>query len=310
MVGLTSDIGSDNLIQSDLFGHERGAFTGATTVKQGLFSLADGGTIFLDEIGDASPELQAKLLRVLETSTFKRLGSTSDMQVDVRVIAATNCDLERMVEERTFRKDLYYRINVIPIELPPLRKRPEDIPAMAGAFLEHACGTGMRRCRFAPDLAERLEAYPWPGNIRELNHAIRHGAAMAPGDEIDVEHFPDALRQWLEGAASARAAAAPPTEAAGPDPASPIDEQSLRHAIRSARALAAGDEVARHEIPGHIESAKRVWLGVLIDELGGDLGLIARYWDRSSEKTLRKLLNSYGLADRLAAARRKKRSPG
>jgi len=173
-VGLTSDIGSENMIQSDLFGHEKGAFTGASEQKQGLFSLADGGTIFLDEIGDASKELQAKLLRVIESRTFKRLGGVRDVKVDVRVIAATNRDLEGMVEEGSFRRDLYYRLNVIAVHLPPLRKRAEDIPTLAEFLFSRATsrGNGPKK-RLPPALAERLKGYQWPGNIRELDHALK-----------------------------------------------------------------------------------------------------------------------------------------
>ncbi|MCZ6793631.1 MAG: sigma-54 factor interaction domain-containing protein, partial [Planctomycetota bacterium] len=137
-VGLTADMGSDSLLQSNLFGHERGAFTGAVEQKRGLFSLADGGTIFLDEIGDASPELQGQLLRVVETGRFRRVGGVEDLHVDVRIILATNRDLERMVEESGFRRDLYYRINVIPIELPPLRARRDEVGALAEFLLARA----------------------------------------------------------------------------------------------------------------------------------------------------------------------------
>jgi len=201
-VCLSSDVGSDNMVQSDLFGHERGAFTGAGGEKKGLFQLADGGTIFLDEIGDATPELQAKLLRVVESSTFKRLGGVQDITVDVRVIAATNRDLERMIEEGEFRRDLYYRLNVISLELPPLRERPEDVAALAHFLLARAAKGRPSAClcggRQAPvltgDLAQSLARYDWPGNIRELDHAMKHAAAMAEGGAITPADLPQPVR--------------------------------------------------------------------------------------------------------------------
>src|SRR5688572_20358984 len=134
-VGLTADVGVDNLIQSHLFGHVKGAFTSAHEDKQGLFTLSNSGTIFLDEIGDATPDLQAKLLRVIEKKTFKPLGATRDVTVDVRIIAATNRDLEAMARDGRFREDLYHRLNVIPIEMPPLRERPGEIPLLAEHFV-------------------------------------------------------------------------------------------------------------------------------------------------------------------------------
>ncbi len=299
-VALTSDLGSDTMIQSDLFGHEKGAFTGAVEQKQGLFSLADGGTIFLDEIGDASPELQAKLLRVVEASTFRRLGGVRDIRVDVRIITATNRDLEKGVEAGTFRKDLYYRLNVIPVRIPPLRERQETIPALADFLFARAQaqGKGPRR-RLAPGLAESLKTYAWPGNVRELEHALKHAIAMADGEEIGVADLPETVRAGMGG----RPAAAPEKASAPSAGPSVIDDETLRLAIRSSDPRAVGEAGRPHEIAAHIEYAKATWLAALIDECGGDLALIARFWDRSSEKTLRNLVRAYGLADRLAAAR-------
>jgi len=326
-VGLTSDIGSDNMIQSDLFGHEKGAFTGALEHKQGLFSLADGGTIFLDEVGDASAELQAKLLRAIEAQTFKRLGGVRDIKVDVRIIAATNRDLERMVKEGSFREDLYYRLNVITIHLPPLRERTEDIPELAGLLFEratsrHGAGTEDSRKKFAPSLVPFLEAYPWPGNIRELDHALKHAAAMAEGNEITEADMPGPVREYV--AARGRGETAGPAEpvAAGKAKGKAIDRgidkvidkvidvEALREAIRSSDPVAAGKSARPHELPAHFAYAKRTYLETLIDEFGGDLSLIARYWDRSSEKTIRKLIRDCGLEETLKAAREKARGSG
>jgi serine/threonine protein kinase len=194
-VGLASEIGSDNDIQKDLFGAED-----ELQRQKGLFSLADGGTIFLDEVGDASLELQAKLLRVIEKSTFKRLGGVNDVSVDVRVVAATSLDLEEMVEEGTFRRDLYYRLNVITIHLPPLRERPEDIPALAEYLLNRSAGKGDVEPKLLGEgVAEKLSSYTWPGNIRELDHALKHAATMAEGSRIRYADLPRPVIDFLNG---------------------------------------------------------------------------------------------------------------
>ncbi len=315
-VGLTSDIGSDNMVQSDLFGHEKGAFTGADRQKDGLFSLADEGTIFLDEIGDATPEVQAKLLRVIESSTFKRLGGVHDIKVDVRVIVATNRDLEEMVEEGTFRKDLYYRLNVIPLELPPLRDRPEDIPALAQFLLARAARSDPAMCKdLSPGLADELGAYPWPGNVRELDHALKYAAAMAEGSKIGRDDLPETVRVALEKEGAKAGAEASTVTARGGAADGPsdrpgiVDEEALRSAIRSGDPASMASVPNTHEVPGHIDHLRRLHLGALIDEFGGDLGLIGKYWDRGSEKTPRRLIGQWGLAERFKAARSRARGP-
>ncbi|HZN62521.1 MAG TPA: sigma-54 dependent transcriptional regulator [Planctomycetota bacterium] len=176
----------DTLLESELFGHERGAFTDAKNQKKGLFELADGGTLFLDEIGDMSPSLQAKLLRVLEEKKFRRVGGTEDVKIDVRVIAATNRDLDKAIRERTFREDLFYRLNIIPIDLPPLRDRPEDIPALVDHFLAHFSREFKKSFKsVTPGAMARLKAHPWPGNVRELRNALERACLLAGGDVID-----------------------------------------------------------------------------------------------------------------------------
>jgi DNA-binding NtrC family response regulator len=179
------------LLESELFGHERGAFTGADRLKRGLLEMADGGTVFLDEIGEMVPALQAKLLRFLEEKTFKRVGGSTDLRVDVRVIAATNRNLEEEVRERRFREDLYYRLNVLPIFLAPLRERAEDIPLLVNYYVD-SYNTEFRKQihRVAPAAMERLKAYGWPGNIRELRNAVERAMLLAEGDELMIEHFP------------------------------------------------------------------------------------------------------------------------
>jgi two-component system response regulator AtoC len=177
----------DTLLESELFGHVRGAFTGATNNKKGKFAMADGGTIFLDEIGTMSPPLQAKLLRVLQEREFEPLGAERTQRVDVRVIAATNRDVKRLVEEGKFLEDLFYRLNVIPFVLPPLRDRREDIPALAEHFLrKHSQRTGRKVDGLSDGAQERLTTYDWPGNVRELENTIERAVVLSPGPVIDA----------------------------------------------------------------------------------------------------------------------------
>jgi DNA-binding NtrC family response regulator len=177
----------DTLLESELFGHVRGAFTGATNNKKGRFAMADGGTIFLDEIGTMSPPLQAKLLRVLQEREFEPLGAERTQRVDVRVIAATNRDVKRLVEEGKFLEDLFYRLNVIPFVLPPLRDRREDIPALAEHFLrKHAQRTGRRVDGLSEGALDRLTGYDWPGNVRELENTIERAVVLSPGPVIEA----------------------------------------------------------------------------------------------------------------------------
>ena len=177
----------ETLLESELFGYVKGAFTGANQNKQGLFEVADGGTIFLDEIGEMSLAMQVKLLRVLQERTIRPVGGTSEISVDVRVIAATNRDLHMMVEEKTFREDLYYRISVIPIEVPPLRSRQEDIPLLANSFLKrYAPAAGKSIVRISEQSLEALSEYDWPGNVRQLENAIERAVAMEGTDVLNV----------------------------------------------------------------------------------------------------------------------------
>jgi len=176
----------ENLLESELFGYEKGAFTGANASKPGKFELADKGTLFLDEIGDVPPAIQVKLLRVLQEREFERLGGTRTIKVDVRLIAATNRDLRAALEEGTFREDLYYRLNVVPIDIAPLRDRKEDIPDLAGLFMERFCGgSGTPVKGIAPETVRILVNYHWPGNVRELQNIIERACALAKGDVIE-----------------------------------------------------------------------------------------------------------------------------
>jgi DNA-binding NtrC family response regulator len=181
----------DALLESELFGHERGAFTGAISAKPGKLELADGGTVLLDEIGEMNPLLQAKLLRVLQDGNFQRLGGTRDLHSDFRLLCATHADLPRAIGEKRFRHDLYYRINTVQIVLPALRERPEDIPLLAAHFLERFSARMRKDVRsIAPAVLAQLEAHRWPGNVRELQHVIERAVALTVGDTVEGIAFP------------------------------------------------------------------------------------------------------------------------
>lgn len=192
----------EDLLESELFGYEKGAFTGAIATKIGRFEAANDGTVFLDEIGDMSPGLQVKILRVLQEKEFERVGGRNTIKVDVRVVAATNQDLEKAVAEKKFRNDLYYRLNVIPVNLPPLRERNEDIPVLVDHFIEKISTRKRKRIKgTAPDAMRLLEAYDWPGNIRELENLIERLVVLKEdGSSITLRDLPDKIRQAkLEG---------------------------------------------------------------------------------------------------------------
>lgn len=196
----------EELIESELFGHEKGAFTGAIARKQGRFELAHGGTIFLDEIADMSLRTQAKILRILQEHRFERVGGSETIEVDVRVIAATNKDLEQEMRAGNFREDLYYRLNVIPFRIAPLRERREDIPALAAAFVGEFCAeSGARPKRVAPPALRLLAGYAWPGNVRELRNLMERLVLMTPGLCIEAADLPPEI---VGGARSAPAPAA------------------------------------------------------------------------------------------------------
>ncbi|MBV9929057.1 MAG: sigma 54-interacting transcriptional regulator, partial [Acidobacteria bacterium] len=188
-----------SLFESELFGHERGAFTGANMQRAGRLELADRGTLFLDEVGDMPLELQPKLLRTLQEHTYERLGSARTRNVDVRLVAATNCDLEEMMEEKQFRSDLYYRLNVFPIRIPPLRERREDIPVLAYHFMrKYARRMGKSVETIPAGTLERLTRWHWPGNVRELENLIERSVILTSGSELAV-----ALPEKLGGAIDA-----------------------------------------------------------------------------------------------------------
>jgi two-component system response regulator HydG len=221
---------TETLLESELFGHARGAFTGAIRARRGMFEEANGGTLFIDEVGETAPGFQAKLLRALQEGEIRRVGESTPVQVDVRVIAATNQDLRRAISERRFREDLYYRLAVVPVRIPPLRERREDVPLLAAHFVQrynHRTGEGKV---LTPEALAGLLSHDWPGNVRELENAIEQAAALSPGREIraaDVQLEP------------ARGAAPPPGDA-GRTLAEAV-EDAERRTIEAALARCEGD---------------------------------------------------------------------
>ena len=259
----------ENLLESELFGHERGAFTGAISAKPGLFELADKGTIFLDEIGELPESLQAKLLRALQERRIRRVGGTRELDIDVRVVSATNRDLRTLVAAGEFREDLYYRLNVVDIPLPPLRDRKGDVALLAHTFFKkYATRGGLEMRGFTPEAIAMLEAYRWPGNVRELQNVIERACALAETEFITVEDMPAHLR-----------------------------------ASHSAHALSNPDQAAIDETASlSLKEAKERWVGQLEASYVADI--LARNGGNVSEaarvagvdrKTLHRILNKHNL---------------
>jgi DNA-binding NtrC family response regulator len=229
-----------DLVESELFGHEKGAFTGATSAREGKFEVAHGGTLLLDEIGDMPLETQAKILRVLQEKEFERVGGNKPLSVDVRILAATNQDLEARVRDGRFREDLYYRLNVVGVALPSLAERPEDLPLLIERFLATASERLRRPARtLAPSAYRALMAHAWPGNVRELEHAIEQAVALASGPEIVVDDLPSALR------------AAAPT--AAPEEAPATFRDAKQRLVEEFERRFIGEALARHR--GNISKA-------------------------------------------------------
>jgi len=239
---------SPQLLESELFGHEKGAFTGAAQRRIGRFEQADGGTLFLDEIGEIDAATQVKLLRVLSERTIERVGSNQTVKVDVRVVAATNKNLRRLVDEGKFREDLYFRLNVVKIDMPPLRTRAEDIVLLAGSFLKEFAKENGRPVKPLSDAAlAHLRAYPWPGNVRELRTAIEHGVVMSNDSVIDVRHLPAFL------ADQGQSEVTPSPEAAKMDLAAPAEfnlHALETRAIRSALDVAGSNRTRAADLLG------------------------------------------------------------
>ncbi len=266
---------SDELIESTLFGHEKGAFTGAIARKEGRIDAAAGGTAFLDEVGDVTPRLQTKLLHFLETNQFERVGGTRTITVDCRIVAATNRDLEAEVREGRFRQDLYFRLNVVRLRVPPLRERPEDIPDLAQSFLDRfAAEMGRPRLKLAARTAETLARYPWPGNVRQLRNAIERMVVLARTDTLTPDLLPPELFLPADRLAAGRAAPGAPAPGGGPGATDGGDDHfaPLRDAVRHfrrdyiAQALArtGGNQTKAAQLLG----LQRTFLNRLIREYG------------------------------------------
>ena len=218
----------EQLLESELYGHEKGAFTDAKRFRKGLFELADGGTLFLDEIGEMTAGLQAKLLHVLENRTFRRVGGGTDITVDVRVIAATHRDLRRAVAEGRFREDLYFRLNVVPITVPPLRERPEDVRALAEHYVTWFCrDLGRVPARIHPAALEALTSYAWPGNVRELKNTIERIVLLEAEDEIRPEHLSTEMHH-----PASMPSGADPFPSGVVRPLAEIEKLAIEHALR------------------------------------------------------------------------------
>ncbi|WP_028008877.1 nitrogen regulation protein NR(I) [Solimonas flava] len=245
-----------DLLESEFFGHERGSFTGAATQRKGRFEQADGGTLFLDEIGDMPADLQTRLLRVLSTGEFYRVGGVAPVKVDVRVIAATHQDLDALVREGRFREDLYHRLNVIRIRIPPLRERPEDIPQLARSFLLRAAEelkTEPKRLR--ADVLQKLKAFSWPGNVRQLENICRWLTVMAPGQDVHVQDLPPELLQASTPALAPTSARPVPVAMPAPAPvvaeAAPAAATALPPAADASWNLSLHDWAQRELASGH-----------------------------------------------------------
>jgi DNA-binding NtrC family response regulator len=230
---------TETLLESELFGHERGAFTGAVERKRGLLEIANGGTLFLDEIGEFPLSLQPKLLRVLQERRFRRVGGTVELETDVRLVAATNRELRAMVEDGSFREDLYYRLNVVSLQVPPLRERGDDISLLAMYFLRrfaHELGRGVTA--IASDALAIMQQYPWPGNVRELQNAMERGVLFCKGTVLQVDDLPDALRP-AKSADPVTECILPGTDKPLPDLLEDVERQLIHQALVKARGVQA-----------------------------------------------------------------------
>ena len=273
-----------NVLESELFGHERGAFTGATERRVGRFEQADGGTLFLDEIGEIDASTQVKLLRAIGERSFERVGGNQTITADVRVVTATNKNLERQVAEGKFREDLYYRLNVVRIDMPPLRDRREDIPLLVSAFIKQSCAENEKPVReLTSDATNRLLEYPWPGNVRELRAAVDHGVVLATGPKITLRDLPSSLRQWTPGAVGVFDHL--PGSGAGKH--STADGQSSAAAFQAAKVVPAGYL--------NVQQAEETLIRRALEETGGNITEAAKRLGFSRRTLHRKLKAMPGL---------------
>lgn len=252
---------TETLLDSELFGYTRGAFTGANANRKGLFEAADRGTIFLDEIAETAPAMQVKLLRVLQERKIRPLGSHHETEIDTRVITATNRDLATMVKQNSFREDLFYRISVIPIELPPLRERREDIPDLIAHFMDKYCAQRGRQLSIAPSAIQQMERYSWPGNVRELEHTIERAVALERTDTIQAERLSQQITNYDPGRQFGGAA--------------PIPDEGL-------------------DLTSHLDALEKTYLLEALQKTGGNQTRAAELL-RLSVRSLRHLLDKHGI---------------
>jgi len=301
------------LLESELFGHEKGAFTGALAARKGRFELAEGGTLFLDEIGDMNPTMQVKLLRVLQERTFERVGSCRSQRCDVRIIAATHRNLEESIAKGTFREDLYYRLNVVPIEMPPLRERSSDLPTLIKALSERITASQRHLVRFSAAAVAALQLYRWPGNVRELGNLIERLTIQCSGQEIGVDDLPARYRpaDWTPTAVEATE----PEQSLGDSGVALIsginfgESSALQRADNTATATAeAGADLAPEladllfELPAggmdlrnHLETLERKLISRALEVAEGTVAQAARLLGLR-RTTLVEKLRKYGLA--------------
>jgi len=264
----------EQLLESQLFGHEKGAFTDAKHFRKGLFDLADGGTLFLDEIGEMAPQLQSKLLRVLETRTFRRVGGHADITVDVRIVAATHRDLRRLVADGRFREDLYFRLNVVPIAMPPLRERREDVGLLAEHFIARFCGEmGRPAAKLHPGALRVLTDYPWPGNVRELRNVIERVLLLEAEEEILPHHLPPEFSgasqpdpAALAATGDARIPSGHPFPAGVVRPLAQIEQMAIGHAL----SVCEGNKTRAAQMLGISRQTLRTKLNELRMDDGGE----------------------------------------
>lgn len=275
---------SENLLESELFGHVKGAFTGAVSDRAGRFQSADTGTIFLDEINSTTPLLQVKLLRVLQEREFERVGGDTTIRVDTRIVSASNRNLLEMAADGTFREDLYYRLNVVPIHLPPLRERPEDIPALVGHFLNiYNEGNDRYVTHIHPEAMDALQKYHWPGNVRELQNIIEHAVVMATGDELTSDVLPGVVRGEAD---PALATAAAPVQ---------LDFDSLaQHLV--VEGLSQADEKSEDLHSRIVDRVEREVISQVLDQCQG-VQIKAASRLGINRNTLHKKIKDYGLGE-------------
>ncbi|GIX37249.1 MAG: sigma-54-dependent Fis family transcriptional regulator [Silanimonas sp.] len=293
------------LLESELFGHEKGAFTGALTARKGRFEMAEGGTLLLDEIGDMPLPMQVKLLRVLQERCFERVGGTQTIRCNVRVVAATHRNLEEQIARGGFREDLYYRLNVFPIEMPALRERIEDLPALVESIASRLASDGRGEVRFAADALAALAAYSWPGNVRELHNLVERLAVLHPGATVRAADLPQRYRAAWEAGAVRPGASPAPAMAAAPTPAPvaalpALDEAAERAAERAALfgtpAAPALDELPEEglDLKEHIAAIEEKLLRQALERAGGVVAHAATLL-RLRRTTLVEKLRKYGI---------------